>query len=573
MFNKKISLLFITLVFMLSISSVAAFDTNATTDDIEASEADEEPPSGIAVIPSDIKSVSNDDYSLQTKDLSMYYKNGTRYEVTLTHGDVPVNNASVVISVGGMNYTRHTNDDGIASLAINLIPGNYSISTSFDYDNNSIVLNSDVEVFSTLSGNDVVKTFKNDTQYYATVLDNNGNPLANSEITFNINGVFYNRKTNENGIARLNINLNSGEYILTAIHNNGLMFSNKIVVLPSINGSDVTKFYKNGTQYRAKFYAADGEPLVNTSINFNINGVYYERTTDENGIAMLNINLLPDSYILTAINPVNGEMASNIVTVLPTLITSDVESESRLTKFDVILINGDSSVGENRYVNITIDGVTYSVETDHYGIASLELNLTNGIHEVASEDVETGLKVYNKINANAIDAEVDESDSGQIIDYLSDEISYYDEASSVTNETLTNETLYYSIYGVSPDNKTIMAIGRPSASGEVSTYGYKFYMTVFERVCPYCGSSELYWGIFWTGDETSNYGVFPATGNKEGGSAEGHIFCANCDADWSVFGNEHVHGGGTKLKAVSTPSSTTKNIAYMLKNGEMIYSE
>lgn len=566
MFNKKISLLFITLVFMLSISSVAAFDTNATTDDIEVSEADEEPPSGIAVIPSDIKSVSNDDYSLQTKDLSMYYKNGTRYEVTLTHGDVPVNNASVVISVGGMNYTRHTNDDGIASLAINLIPGNYSISTSFDYDNNSIVLNSDVEVLSTLSGNDVVKTFKNDTQYYATVLDNNGNPLVNSEITFNINGVFYNRKTNENGIARLNINLNSGEYILTAIHNNGLMFSNKIVVLPSINGSDVTKFYKNGTQYRAKFYAADGGPLVNTSVNFNINGVYYERTTDENGIAMLNINLLPDSYILTAINPVNGEMASNIVTVLPTLITSDVESESRLTKFDVILINGDSSVGENRYVNITIDGVTYSVETDHYGIASLELNLTHGIHEVASEDVETGLKVYNKINVNAIDAEVDESDSGQIIDYLSDEISYYDEASSVTNETL-----YYSIYGVSPDNKTIMAIGRPSASGEVSKYGYKFYMTVFERVCPYCGSSELYWSIFWTGDEVSNYGVFPATGLKEGGSAEGHIFCANCDADWSVFGNEHVYGGGTKLTVVSQSVLTTKDAAYMLKNGEMIY--
>ena len=118
-----------------------------------------------------------------------------------------------------------------------------------------------------------------------------------------------------------------------------------------------------------------------------------------------------------------------------------------------------------------------------------------------------------------------------------------------------------------------MAIGRPSASGELSTYGYKFYMTEFERVCPYCGSTELYWGIFWTGDETSNYGLFPATGHKEGGSAEGHIFCANCDADWSVFGNEHVYGGGTKLKAVSTPSSTTKNIAYMLKNGEMIYSE
>ena len=112
------------------------------------------------------------------------------------------------------------------------------------------------------------------------------------------------------------------------------------------------------------------------------------------------------------------------------------------------------------------------------------------------------------------------------------------------NTSSPNETLFYSQYGVSPNNRTIMAIGRPSASGELSTYGYKFYMTEFERVCPYCGSTELYWGIFWAGNETSNYGLFPATGLKEeGGSAEGHIFCANCDADWSVFGNEHVYGG------------------------------
>ena len=67
-----------------------------------------------------------------------------------------------------------------------------------------------------------------------------------------------------------------------------------------------------------------------------------------------------------------------------------------------------------------------------------------------------------------------------------------------------------------------------------------------------------------------NYGVFPATGNKEGGSAEGHIFCANCDADWSVFGNDH--GGRNKLTVVSQSVLTTKDAAYMLKNGEMIYS-
>ena len=557
MFNKKISLLFITLVFMLSLSAVAAHDTVQISDDLEMSDAEEEPPSGSALIPSDIKSISNDEYSLQTKDLSMYYKNGTRYEVTLTHEDIPVENAQVIINVCGVNYTRHTNANGIASIGINLNPGIYSVSTLYNYNNlSSISLDSDIEVLSTISGDDIVKTYRNDTQYYASFLDNNGNPLANSEVTFNINGVFYTRKTNENGIAKLNINLNSGEYIITATHQNGLMYSNLITVLPSISGSDIVKFYKNGTQYYATFFNSAGKALIGADVSFNINGVFYERTTNEKGVAKLNINLNPGTYILTAINPVNGEMFSNLITVLPTIISSDMDSDSLITEYSVIFLNGDGSVAEDKEVEFILDGVSYDVTTDEYGVATIESDLNFGVHNIVSHDKETGLYVANVINVTAIK-----------IDEIADEIIYYN------NTTSSNETLFYSQYGVSPDNRTIMAIGRPSASGELSTYGYKFYMTEFERVCPYCGSTELYWGIFWTGDETSNYGLFPATGHKEGGSAEGHIFCANCDADWSVFGNEHVYGGGTKLKAVSTPSLTTKDVAYMLKNGEMIYSE
>ena len=542
---------------MLSLSAVAAHDTVQISDDFEIGDAEEEPPSGSALIPSDIKSISNDDYSLQTKDLSLYYKNGTRYEVTLTHEDIPVENAQVIINVCGVNYTRHTNENGMASIAINLNPGIYSVSTLYNYNNlSSISLDSDIEVLSTISGDDIVKTYRNDTQYYASFLDNNGNPLAYSEVTFNINGVFYTRKTNENGIAKLNINLNSGEYIITATHQNGLMYSNLITVLPSISGSDIVKFYKNGTQYYATFFNSAGKALIGADVSFNINGVFYERTTNEKGVAKLNINLNPGTYILTAINPVNGEMFSNLITVLPTIISSDMDSDSLITKYSVIFLNGDGSVAEDKEVEFILDGVSYDVTTDEYGVATIESELTLGVHEIVSHDKETGLYVANVINVTAIE-----------IDKIADEIIYYN------NTTSSNETLFYSQYGVSPNNRTIMAIGRPSASGELSTYGYKFYMTEFERVCPYCGSTELYWGIFWTGDETSNYGLFPATGHKEGGSAEGHIFCANCDADWSVFGNEHVYGGGTKLKAVSTPSSTTKNIAYMLKNGEMIYSE
>ena len=114
-----------------------------------------------------------------------------------------------------------------------------------------------------------------------------------------------------------------------------------------------------------------------------------------------------------------------------------------------------------------------------------------------------------------------------------------------------------------------MAIGRASASGEYSKYGYTFYVTEFDRACPYCGSHELYWSIFFAGNEYTNWGTFPATGNGEGSSAEGIIVCANCDSDWSVFGHNHGGSGGD-LTVVSLPVPVQKTLAYVLKSGNYV---
>ena len=117
----------------------------------------------------------------------------------------------------------------------------------------------------------------------------------------------------------------------------------------------------------------------------------------------------------------------------------------------------------------------------------------------------------------------------------------------------------FSKCGVSEDKKYLMAIGLPSA-GKDSKKGWT--KTVFKRKCPHCGSSELYWGIFWGT-------VFPCTGRAEGGSAEGHIFCKSCDADYSVQGWEHISGSTKHLEKESSTVSSSKNEALKLKNGEM----
>ena len=117
--------------------------------------------------------------------------------------------------------------------------------------------------------------------------------------------------------------------------------------------------------------------------------------------------------------------------------------------------------------------------------------------------------------------------------------------------------------GVSSDGSQIMAIGKPSAVGE-SQYGYTLYKSVFVRKCPFCGSSELYWGYMWEGN-------FPCTKKFNNGSAgryEGHIYCDGCDADFScIDGKDHMSPPRATLTRISGPTPSTEAEAQSLRSG------
>ena len=540
MFGNKMKIFLITLCFMLSVSAVnAASDAENITavDDTETGDVDIDPPSGInnTNIVTYSKSSDTQEPIISSKDLSMYYGNGSRYEVSVYNNDGIIkyqDNAKslVIFNINGMNYTKEL-VNGKASIGINLNPGNYTITTFYPYADKITTKINNIEVLSTIQANDVVKFFRNGTQYYAKFLDGSGNPLVNGNVTFNINGVFYKKQTNASGIAKLNIALLPNEYILTAIHPSGLMYGSNITVLSTVFGEDIVKFFRNGTQYYAKFLDDFGNPLVNGNVTFNINGVLYEKQTDSEGIAKLNINLLPGEYILTAMH-LNSEAKSNIIKVLTTISAEDISLVENKTG-TLVIKTYDGAAN----VSVIIDGVEYIVKTNKEGIATLNLSLSKGDHAVFSKNLNSGEEAFNTIHV--------EEDPALI--------------------------KYYSNYGISPDGKYVMSIGRPSAAGELSKYGYKFYKSVFERICPCCGSDKLYWGIFWAGSETANWGIFPVTGLKESGSAEGHIFCAKCDADFSAIDGKN-HGGGSKnLKKVTSTISSSKAEAYVLKNGQMLY--
>ncbi|WP_295611989.1 Ig-like domain-containing protein [uncultured Methanobrevibacter sp.] len=330
---------------------------------------------------------------IESSDLIMYYKDGSKFTIRLTENNTALTNKTVQFIINGNTYKRTTNDEGYASIAINLNSGIHNITTRY----NNISTTNTITIKSTIEGNDLTKIYKNDTQYYATFYNSKGEPLKNTKVIFNINGVMYERNTNENGQAKMNINLAAGTYIITATNPvNGEQHSNTITVFSKIQeNKDLTKYYKNASQYIVKVIDSKGNPAkAGQKVTFNINGVFYERYTNETGHVKMNINLPPGEYIITA--EYEGCKVSNKITVLPILKATDVTMKYRDgTQFKATLVDEQGKPYANQQVTFNINGVFYTRTTNENGIAKLNINLIPGKYIITSSY--NGLNIANTI--------------------------------------------------------------------------------------------------------------------------------------------------------------------------------
>ena len=242
--------------------------------------------------------------TLTMDNLVKYFNGPQKLMAKLVDGfGNPIANATVYFTINGKVYARITDENGTASIAIRLLPGEYKASALFNgtKDHDKATANATVTVKSTIFGNDTTLYFRNGTQYMAKFLDSDGKALANTDVKFNINGVFYTRVTDENGIARLNIRLDPASYIITAYNPvTGEQKANNITVLPRIIAEDLSMKYLDGSTFNAALVDGQGKAISGVNITFNINGVFYHRTTNADGVTKLNIRLMPGEYIITS---------------------------------------------------------------------------------------------------------------------------------------------------------------------------------------------------------------------------------------------------------------------------------
>ena len=339
--------------------------------------------------------IPNINVNLDVSDVEMFYHDGTRLIAKLTDFQgKPIVNATIYFSINGVIYAKTTDANGTASMGLNLDSNVYPVTVTYNGSAfySKISKNITVTINSSIIADDLVKMYQNATRFYAKFMGSDGKVLANTQVKFNINGVFYTKTTNNDGVADLGIMLRPGTYILTAYNPvTGEQQGFNITVKSLIVQNDLTKYYMNASKFQATIYDKNGSLAVNKNVTFNINGVFYTRTTDENGVVSLGISLRPGEYVITTMY--EGLDLGNTVTVLPTLVTHDLNMKYMDgSNFTAQTLDGQGNPLANQNVSFNVNGVFYHKVTDDNGFASLTIRLMTGKYIITSSwnDFQTG---------------------------------------------------------------------------------------------------------------------------------------------------------------------------------------
>ncbi|WP_407453475.1 right-handed parallel beta-helix repeat-containing protein, partial [Methanobrevibacter sp.] len=224
-------------------------------------------------------------YSYNTTGVSDYDNSGlypVNLTVTATNGDVDER----IIALG--DSVEYTYNGG----------GDASVTAAIENAEYTVVLDA-AKANSILSADDLVMAYRDGSAWAVTLTDADANPIANAVVKVGILGKVYNRKTDADGVASLPINLISGTYAINATFDgdgdyessfaDATVTVNRAVAV--LTGYDLEMTYKDGSSWIVALSDADGNAIAGVRVAIGISGKVYNIKTDDDGNAVLPINL------------------------------------------------------------------------------------------------------------------------------------------------------------------------------------------------------------------------------------------------------------------------------------------
>ena len=344
--------------------------------------------------------VSGDLLYLISHDVVKSYNNGTHYYVALLDAlGQPLQNKTINFFIANETFNKTTDDDGFACFEVWFEPGEYKIEAYYqgDYSDEYRKVSNNITVLTTLIGENINKYYDGSTKLIAAFSNFYNESLQNTNVIFNITDVNYKVKTDDNGIAVLNINLKPGNYKLTIFNTlTGQICEYNVNILTTLTTTNLAKYYKGSEKFKATFKDKKGNLLKNTNVKFTVAGKTYTVKTNTKGVATLNINLKPGKYKITTLNTKTNEKKSNTITVKKTIITNDKKVKvNKKINFQAKILKNNGKIAKKVTIKIKINKKTYKIKTNNKGIATLNIKLKKGTYTITTSY--NGLSVNNKV--------------------------------------------------------------------------------------------------------------------------------------------------------------------------------
>ncbi len=327
----------------------------------------------------------------------------------------PIANATISSIVGGENIANVTTDENGVFTVKGIKNGVLTILFNgtidyFDTEYNMTFTNAGKTTKSFIN----FDTIESDLAVNGTLVDDEGNPIANAVITYTLNGEnATNVTTDANGAFKVQAAPNAVLDILFA-GNEGADPVNASITMKDVAPTSVrvgTQFnvtsgfaldvyavdYKageRGAYFNALLTDANGNPITGALVQFGINGYVHNKTTDNvSGVASLQINLQKANdytcaFVFLGNETHNATFVSAMIHVNKKPITISAAAKSykataKTKKYTVTLktIKGSSADGKTylksgKKVTMKLNGKTYTAKINAKGQATFSIKLT-----------------------------------------------------------------------------------------------------------------------------------------------------------------------------------------------------
>lgn len=359
-----------------------------------------------------------------SSDCDIYAHGEIRSEVNLKFNDIEAIlgertnlTATLCDDEGNTIFTKDIsfkvdNEDVAGTKGLNSISatfnelGKYSISGEYRYGASKVESGTLTVVNGAYLTVDDISVHGNNVEITANVVDSFNNTIPNVYIIVNLKGNDVLLKTDDSGNAKTTVNLDFGQYNLTArlddINYKSVNENFTVNVVPSIDAADQTRAYNSAVAFYAKLYNRDGTLLNGFASAFSINGIRYNVTTDSDGVASLKYKLNPGSYNVVVSNLATGEEASYLLKIVKRITgNSNVNIYYGAgSVYKVRAFDDDGSAAKGKYVTFTINKKNYKVKTDKNGYASFKINMKPGKYTISA--TYSGVKVSNKVTVKPV---------------------------------------------------------------------------------------------------------------------------------------------------------------------------